>query len=297
MHTVLEIGSGSYKLCKAGVFSEKFESSLGKNLENFHLNSDSVKIALNNLDTKILPFLKAESVNPADVLVFATAALRLSMNDPKKSGEIFIQELLKRGFKSVRVFSEEDECLYGAKAVINEVEASIKNLRDFSILDTGGASHQLISVRNLKIENYKSFPIGSHTAFRETDLPDLSSYGFTASDTLIVLGTTGQILSSAKNLLKSKNIYADIKSLNARLEVASINERKIVLEYIIAEPKIRSLFLDYRLAIIPKAIKIILNVISQLNCKQIMNVSQESIQFISKEGFSNNFDKQNSSLV
>jgi len=297
MHTVLEIGSGSYKLCKAGVFSEKFESSLGKNLENFHLNSDSVKIALNNLDTKILPFLKAESVNPAEVLVFATAALRLSMNDPKKSGEIFIQELLKRGFKSVRVFSEEDECLYGAKAVINEVEASIKNLRDFSILDTGGASHQLISVRNLKIENYKSFPIGSHTTFRETDLPDLLSYGFTASDTLIVLGTTGQILSSAKNLLKSKNIYADIKSLNARLEVASINERKIVLEYIIAEPKIRSLFVDYRLAIIPKAIKIILNVISQLNCKQIMNVSQESIQFISKEGFSNNLDKQNSSLV
>lgn len=263
MRTVLEIGSGSYKLCKAGVFSEKFESSLGKNLENFHLNSDSVKIALNNLDGKIIPFLKAEQVNPAEVLVFATAALRLSMNDPKKSGELFIQELVKRGFKSVKVFSEEDECLYGAQAVINEVENSIKNLKDFSILDTGGASHQLISVKNLKIENYKSFPIGSHTVFRETDLPDLRSDGFGESDTLIILGTTGQILSAAKNLLKSKDIYHDIKSLNTRLEAASINERKIVLEYIIAEPKIRSLFVDYRLAIIPKAIKIILNVIDR----------------------------------
>ena len=83
MQTVLEIGSGSYKLCKLGAFSEKFESSLGKNLIDLtkakRLNPESIKVAIKNLDEKILPFLKARGVVSPEVLVFATAAIRLSM--------------------------------------------------------------------------------------------------------------------------------------------------------------------------------------------------------------------------
>ena len=79
MQTVLEIGSGSYKLCKLGAFSEKFESSLGKNLIDLtkakRLNPESIKVAIKNLDEKILPFLKARGVVSPEVLVFATAAI------------------------------------------------------------------------------------------------------------------------------------------------------------------------------------------------------------------------------
>jgi|LakMenEpi08Jun12_1017391.scaffolds.fasta_scaffold00025_8 hypothetical protein len=289
MQTVLEIGSGSYKLCKLGAFSEKFESSLGKNLIDLtkakRLNPESIKVAIKNLDEKILPFLKARGVVSPEVLVFATAAIRLSMADPLKSGENFLKELINRGFKNIRVFSEEEECLYGARAVIDEVRTLRPNLKNFLILDTGGASHQLVQVINLEPVKYKSFPIGSHTDLSINSLPDLISEGFSESSNLVILGTTGQILSGADSLSRSRDIYSDIQSLNIRLEAASITERKIILEYMVSDPKIKELFVEYRLAILPQAIKIILNVMKQLKSNALLNSKQEAIQFISKVGF------------
>jgi hypothetical protein len=289
MQTVLEIGSGSYKLCKLGAFTEKFESSLGKNLidlaEAKRLNPESIKVAIKNLDEKILPFLKARGVISPEVLVFATAAIRLSMADPLKSGENFLKELVNRGFKNIRVFSEEEECLYGAKAVIDEVRALRPNLKNFLILDTGGASHQLVQVINLEPVKYKSFPIGSHTDLSINSLPDLISEGFSESSNLVILGTTGQILSGADSLSRSRDVYSDIESLNTRLEGASVTERKIVLEYMVSDPKIRELFVEYRLAILPQGIKIVLNVMKQLKSNALLNSKQEAIQFISKVGF------------
>lgn len=292
MHTVLEIGSGSYKLCQLGVFSEKFESSLGKNLidignsvEAKRLNPESVKTAIKSLDEKIIPFLKTRGITNSDVLIFATAAIRLSMRDPLGSGEKFLKELIDRSFKNIRVFSEEEECLYGARAVINEISSSRPNLKNFTILDTGGASHQIIQVIDLEPVKHKSFPIGSHTDLSSLKLPDLSKEGFSESANLVVLGTTGQILSGADSLSRSRDIYSDILSLYTRLEAASVTERKIVLEYMVSDPKIRELFVEYRLAILPQAIRIILNTMQQLRCTSILNSKQEAIQFISKIGF------------
>ena len=91
MHTVLEIGSGSYKLHLESKFNKKFQSSLGKGLENSKLAPESVAIALNSFDTEIKkPFLAENNIKVEDLLCFATAAVRMAMNDSEKSGENFI---------------------------------------------------------------------------------------------------------------------------------------------------------------------------------------------------------------
>lgn len=306
MHTVLEIGSGSYKLCwqearkhstgsTTAYFTKKFESSLGKNLidletnpEAKRLNPESVKTALSSLDEKIIPFLKTQEIKNSEVLVFATAALRLSMRDPLGSGNQFTEELKSRGFKDIRVFSEAEECLYAAKAVIDELDTGItqKSLESFSILDTGGASHQIIQVINQEPCMYKSFPIGSHTDLSKQKLPDLGTEGFSSQNhSLVILGTTGQILTAAESISRSENLYEEIKKLHLKLKAASIPERKKILEEIIHDEKICELFVEYRLAVMPQAIEIILNAVKFLEPTQILNSSQESIQYIAKAGF------------
>jgi hypothetical protein len=53
----------------------------------------------------------------------------------------------------------------------------------------------------------------------------------------------------------------------------------------VSDPKIRELFVEYRLAILPQGIKIVLNVMKQLKSNALLNSKQEAIQFISKVGF------------
>ena len=105
--TVLEIGSGSFKLFREGHFNERYESSLGRGLSpDGALASDSISISLSNLKDNIIPFLKTQGIKLEDVLVFATAAIRRAVNDPNKSGQKFIKALEDLGFNGIRVFSE-----------------------------------------------------------------------------------------------------------------------------------------------------------------------------------------------
>ena len=203
------------------------------------------------------------------------------MNDPEKSGENFINELKSRGVKEVKVFSEADECRYAAYAVI----ASLNEMENYSILDSGGASHQLMEVNDSKLNNFKSFKIGSHTDLSKNPLPNFTEHGFNKQDSLVILGTTGQVLNHASILKDSKNLSDDVFKLYTKLDSIGIAERKVFLEEIIENTEIRKLFVEYRLAILPQAIKIIHNVISQLAVKNIIVSTDEAIQFISKNGF------------
>lgn len=283
MYPVLEIGSGSYKLHLKDKFNKKFQSSLGKELVDNALSPDSVRIALNSFDEQILPFLKEYGIDISDLLCFATAAVRVSMHDPDKSGEKFLNELKSRGIKDIKVFSEEDECKYAAYAVM----ASLENLSNYLILDSGGASHQVMEIQNSNLKLFNSFKVGSHTDLMISSLPNYSEYDYTIQENLVVLGTTGQILNHISLIKTSENLAEDLYELFNKLNSFSIAERKFFLEELVLNSEIQKLFVEYRLAILPQAIKIIHNVVNQLGIKRIYSSSDEAIHYVSKHGFKN----------
>lgn len=275
--TVLEIGSGSFKLHKENNFSLRFESSLGKGLKNRRLSEESLKISQNSLEKKIIPFLKEQLTDPSEVLVFATSAVRQAMRDPEGSGQYFVDMVKSYGFKDVKVFSEAQECEYAAWAVLQE----IGDLNDeFQMLDTGGASHQLVEFKDHQIIKKQSFPIGSHTNLNEIALPDFAELGFSKSLPVAIIGTTGYILNHVFNLNRNT-----IKEMIKTMDKQSIEERREFLELLVEEDFVHDLFVDFRLSVMPNALKIIYNCIDSLNTKKYLLSTSQAMNYISRYGF------------
>lgn len=274
-HTVLEIGSGSFKLHKNGAFSIRFQSSLGKGLVANKLSEESVKIALNNLENQILPFLREHEINPNEVLVFATAAIRRSVKD--SSGKEFISKILEMGFSHVKVFSEDEECNYAAWAVLEE----IKDLhKDFLMLDTGGASHQLVEFKDAKILQKTSVPIGSHSDLNKVKLPDFTERGFTQALPLVVIGTTGLIINNIVNLSRNS-----LKEIMDTMYTQSLDQRRDFLKIMIPNQDIHHLFVDFRLKVLPNAFRIVYNCADNLNINTFLDCNNQAMNFVSKYGF------------
>lgn len=275
--TVLEIGSGSFKLHKENHFSLRFNSSLGKGLKKGRLSKESLEIATNSLENKIIPFLNEQLTDPSEVLVFATSAVRQAMNDPNGSGEYFVNMVKSNGFKEVKIFSEEQECEYAAWAVLQE----IGDLHDeFQMLDTGGASHQLVEFKDQKIVRKKSIPIGSHTKLSNVVMPDFSELGFSESMPIAIIGTTGYILNNVFNMNRNT-----IKEMIKTMEKQTIEERRAFLKLMVEEETVHDLFVDYRLSIMPNALKIIYNCIDSLHSKKFLLSTSQAMNYVSKYGF------------
>jgi hypothetical protein len=274
---VLEIGSGSFKLHQEGKFSLRFESSLGKGLKKGKISKESFLIAQKSLQEKIIPFLKEHDINPKDVLVFATSAVRQAMKDPSGSGEKFLELLAYFGFKNIKVFSEDEECEYAAWAV----SSAIGDLHDkFQMLDTGGASHQLVEIENQRIIKKKSIPIGSHTNLDALNLPNFLDLGFTGQLPIAVIGTTGYILNNVFNLNRNT-----VREMIVTMQKQSVEERRSFLKLLIAEESVYDLFVDYRLAIFPNSLKIIYNCIDSLKSNRFLYSESQAMNYISKNGF------------
>lgn len=276
-YTVLEIGSGSFKLHRNGSFSTRYQSSLGKNLKNNHLDSESVNVALESLDKQILPFLKEHDIEPAQVKVFATAAVRVAMRDPLESGKKFLEQVKLRGFRDPQVFSEDQECSYAAWAVINEIGETKKN---FLVLDTGGASHQLVEVADKQIVKQESFPIGSHSDLACINLPNFLELGFSSGLPLTLLGTSGLILTKIPKINK-----ATIREVYTALENLDIVGRRNFLSSVIDDKHVYHLFVDYRLQVLPNAFRLIYNCVNNLNVSEFVISSQQAMHYVSQHGF------------
>ncbi len=273
-HTVLEIGSGSFKLHRNDDFSLRFQSSLGKDMIGDALNPNSVKIALNSIENEILSFLESQNLKPNELIVFATAAVRRSMQDSAGSGQEFINKLNELGFKEVKIFSEEDECRYAALAVIEELG---NDYDDFHVLDTGGASHQLIQIENREITKMQSFPIGSHTDLNQTSLPDFGDYQ--KEFPLVLLGTSGMILHHVEHLdlLFLEDMIKDMNSM-------TVGQRREYLSVIIQDEEVQELFVDYRLKVLPKAFSIIKNCAEKTQATEFLAASMQAMDYVSKYG-------------
>jgi hypothetical protein len=275
--TILEIGSGSFKLHKNGYFSLRFQSSLGKDLIGNSLNPNSVAIAMKSLKTQILPFLKEHEICPNDVLVFATAAIRRAMKDKYGSGRDFVKQIFSLGFSQVKVFSEDEECNYAAWAVLEE----IKDLHsDFLMLDTGGASHQLVEFRDQKIFQKTSVPIGSHSDIANLEMPDFVERGFSQRLPLVIIGTTGLIINNLKNLSRNS-----LTETTLALEAMDLKQRREFLQIMIENKNIHELFVDFRLAVLPNAFKIVCNCAENLQIDFFLESDKQAMDFVSKYGF------------
>ncbi len=256
------------------------------------LDPDSVAIAMKSLTEKIIPFLKKQNIPLEDVLVFATAAVRKAMNDPGGSGQNFLDTLIKLGFKSPRVFTEDDECTYAALGVVFEISERYPELKDYAILDTGGASHQLIAIDHNQpkliaheqssnpIKKQISIPLGSHSDLKQSKLPDFKALGFSSCETLILIGTTGTIVSAIPNV----NVEL-IRSLEKQLEPLSVTTRRDLLNQYIRDESIRALFVDFRLKIIDKAFSIISNAALSLGSKHFIRSESQAMHYVSEHGF------------
>lgn len=291
--TVLEIGSGSFKLHRENSFSNRFNSSLGKNLlilDSKSRNGDraakldpaSVEIALKSLTNELVPFLAQENIDTSEVLVFATSAIRQAMNDPEKSGEQFLEKLQVLGFRNIRIFSEDEESVYGAMGAlagfrINNPEINVDNI---AILDTGGASHQLTEIKDGKIAKKTSVPIGSHTDLDKNPLPDFLSMGYSKQEKLVVIGTSGRILGSVPDLDLAK-----LKAIRDTIAKQTIEERREYLKTQVMNTQIHKLFVDYRLEIMPNSFTIIINCAENLGVKSFLASSMEAKNYVSLNGF------------
>ena len=275
--TVLEIGSGSFKLFREGHFNERYESSLGRGLSpDGALASDSISISLSNLKDNIIPFLKTQGIKLEDVLVFATAAIRRAVNDPNKSGQKFIKALEDLGFNGIRVFSEKEEAVYASMGALEDHP----EIRNVGILDTGGASHQLTEVKDGKILKTVSVPLGSHSDLDAAERPDFIKMGFSPQRTLVTIGTTGKILNSVPNVNLEQ-----LLEIEKSMQLMTIEERKEHLRKLIPNKDIHKLFVDYRIAILSNSFKIIINAAQNLGTKEFLPSKQAAKNFISKHGF------------
>lgn len=274
--TILEIGSGSFKLHREHDFSERFQSSLGKAMNGLALAPASLEIAFNSVEQEIIPFLEEREIALKDVLVFATAAIRKAMNDPAGSGQAFIDKLHSYGFTGTRVFSEDDECEYAAKAVVAEFDGK---LQDFSMLDTGGASHQLVQVREAKITTPISIPLGSHHDLAKETLPDFRKLGFKEETNLVLIGTSALLLSTIADISLDK-----LKTIVAQLQPASLEERREILQSLIDE-SLWYLLVDFRLAILPNAFALVENCAENLGTSKFIFAQDQAMNLVSRSGF------------
>ncbi len=289
MHTILEIGSGSLKLHRSGDngFTHKYQSSLGKNMQGSALAPESVAIAIKSLKEEIIPFLKSQNIATSEVLVFATAAVRKSMNDPNKSGQKFLNSMVTLGFKEPRVFSEDDECRYAALGVIAGMQVTEPELKNYSIIDTGGGSHQLIEVRDNKITKQKSIPLGSHSDLSKlSEQADFIKLGFNKTKALVVIGTSSTILNAMD--LADRPRLRSIRDKLLGLDVSARREYLTGLINASEDPDkatALSLLVDYRLMIIHQALTLILNCADQLEVESFHYSKQQAMHFVSQNGF------------
>ncbi len=102
---------------------------------------------------KALKYFKklAEVTEVQETHVLATAAVRMAINK-----DVFIERVREEVGFELKVISGECEAYYDYLAVVNSIEVD-----DCAIIDIGGASTEIVLVRNRKLEESVSLPFGS----------------------------------------------------------------------------------------------------------------------------------------
>lgn len=154
---IIDIGSNSikiiiYKILKNNLFkaveTEKYPTKLGSHLdEKGNLSSEGIDLTLNTL--KIFKNI-CEINHVSDTYVFATEAIRKSKNSSE-----FLPLIKKETGLDIKILSGFDEAFLGYCSV-----KSTFDINDALIVDLGGSSMEISLMRDKKILNSISLPLG-----------------------------------------------------------------------------------------------------------------------------------------
>lgn len=170
---IIDIGSNTVHLSIVRIDHNGSTSILNQDKEHIHLGSniklkkniDSEKI-LDTLDTLKRYSSLCTHYGVENIITVATEALRVAEN----SG--FVIDCIKKytGL-SVRVLSKFEEAYLSYLGV-----SSTYNLKDCILMDLGGSSTELVSVKNHSFVEYISLPYGSINTFEKIKLTSTGEY-------------------------------------------------------------------------------------------------------------------------
>ena len=112
------------------------------------------------------------------------------------------------------------------------------------------------------------------------NLPDFAQEGFSKSLPIAIIGTTGYILNHVVNINRNT-----VKEMIKTMDEQTVEERRAFLKLMVEEDSVYDLFVDFRLKVMPNALKIIYNCIDSLHSNRFLLSTSQAMNYVSKYGF------------
>lgn len=234
LYSVIDIGSNSVRLMlNDGYNTLSKEISTTRLAEGMREEKVLTNVAINRTADAVVNFYKKAVEKKSDqIYIFATAAVRQAKNK-----DDFVNAVKKRCGAVVEIISGEEEAKLGYLGALNGL--------DGAVIDVGGASSEIIVVKDKKPLYFKSLDVGAvkikdecgqdFLAVQDFVLDRIKEYGNVPSSTFYAIGGTAtsvaalilelEIYDSKKvdGFVLDKNI---LSSLVRKLFSLSVEERK-----------------------------------------------------------------------
>lgn len=280
---VIDIGSNSMRLVIVEINNQAFKVvdefkeivRLGKDMgTDGNLNSKRMKKAVD-----ALTFFKklCDGLNVDEIIAIATEAVRRASNR-----EEFIRKVYEETKISIEVIDGEMEAYYDFLGAINSL-----NIKDCLMIDIGGASTELIEVRNRKIKNSISFPFGAlnlaekfklsgkDCGLNETELKNYVKDFFSKAPwiksikSIPLVGIGGTVRNIAKiHRRKIKYPFDTIHNYQMTPEQVKEIYNFVVCKSVSSRKRVKGLSSD-RIDIFPNAVSVINTVMEYCNISEI----------------------------
>lgn len=167
---IIDLGSNSVRLSIAEVSQNSFKNILMKRIMiklSENMNSDMMlkAPAMERAKNALSEFKNiCENFSCEKIITVATAAVRKA-----KNSDYFLNYIEENVGIKIKVISGSDEAKFDFYSVLDKT-----TFKDFIIMDIGGGSTEIISVKNCEIKNFESIPIGSRSITEEFLTPETS---------------------------------------------------------------------------------------------------------------------------
>lgn len=275
MRATIDIGSNSILLLIGNYSSGQFEiirkeanvTGLGRGIDQTKEFSQAAMEDSFDVLKQYASFIQEAGLRPEDAIVTATEASRVVFN-----ARAFFAKIKKELGFTIQIITGEGEAYYTSLGVI----AGSPD-RDFTIMDIGGASTELMLVENRQLENSISLPLGCVRATeweKQGNLTDkvaeaLSKGNLSPYQTTRLVCEAGSMTSLAAVYLKLKE-YSDEMVQGLELSFEQFEQFvSMLLKFSPAELLEGYPFLGKRAHVIQAGAMIALEVCRQLGVKEL----------------------------
>jgi exopolyphosphatase / guanosine-5'-triphosphate,3'-diphosphate pyrophosphatase len=243
----IDVGSNSINLLLAEIESKKiisqntesFITELGSGISETGAFSRTGMENAYNAFSEIYMRIKQYKIPLGQVVCVATEASRVAFNS-----EEFYARIKKDFSIETKIISAEDEALFSMMGVVpNDVEETL-------VLDLGGASTELIYVRNGKIVTFKSFKIGAVNISKDFTLAGFEQFSKSIGFNQHIILVGGTAATIAASYLGSKafdaeavnNLIIELSSFQTFANgISAIPESEIKKKYPLTKKRIASI--------------------------------------------------------